>query len=203
MQRAIHLLQRLAPLLVGLGRDQIGDALGFGEVELAVLEGAAGEFAGLGQPAHIQLPNRLERSGDDGAATVQVQLGHHLAGLAVGRFEPHHQAAVDRLAAQRIVERAHDHAAGLRQRRIARRMTALEGARLGEEHEDVGGARPTQANDREGAGMCARGLRRAQRVDRGGVHPGSGFYVRFCGAGRGAGGAAGGGRAITLSEIFS
>jgi hypothetical protein len=35
VQRTIHLLQGLAALLIGLGRDQVGDGLGFGEIELA------------------------------------------------------------------------------------------------------------------------------------------------------------------------
>ena len=153
VQRTVHLLQRQTPLLLGFGRDQIGDALGLGEVELAVLEGAARELAGLGQPAEAEPPDRLQRGTDDGAASVQVQLGHHFAGLGIGRLEPHRQAAVDRLAAQRIVERAHDHAARLRQRGIARRMAALEGARLGKKDQHLGCPGPAQANDREGAGM--------------------------------------------------
>ena len=99
MQRAIHLLQRELALLVGFGGHQVGDGLGLGEVELAVLEGAARELAGLGQPAEAQLADRLQRAADHGAPAMQVQLGHGLAGLGVGRLEPHDQAAIDRLAA--------------------------------------------------------------------------------------------------------
>ncbi len=62
MQRAIHLLQGLAPLLVGLGGDQVGDSLGPGEVELAVLEGAARELAGLGHAAETQLGDGVQRT---------------------------------------------------------------------------------------------------------------------------------------------
>ena len=102
MQRAIHLLQRQPALLVGLGRDQVGDGLGLGEVELAVLEGAARELAGLGQAAETQLADRLQGALDHGAPAMQVQLGHGLAGLGVGRLEPHDQPAIDRLAAFRI-----------------------------------------------------------------------------------------------------
>ena len=61
VQRAIHLLQRLPPLRRRLGRHEIGDALGLGEVELAVLEGAARELAGLGQAAEAQLGKGVER----------------------------------------------------------------------------------------------------------------------------------------------
>ena len=71
VQRAIHLLQRLAALLVGLGGDQVGDGLGLGEVELAVLEGAARELAGLGHAAEAELGDRVERAADDGAAAMQ------------------------------------------------------------------------------------------------------------------------------------
>ena len=46
---AVELAQRLAPLRLGLGRDEIGDRLGLRQVELAVEKGAAGEFAGLGE----------------------------------------------------------------------------------------------------------------------------------------------------------
>ncbi len=48
-QRAAQLAQRLATLGLGLGVDQVGNALGLGQVQLAVLEGAARELARLGQ----------------------------------------------------------------------------------------------------------------------------------------------------------
>ena len=51
-EQALQLTQRLAALPVGVGMDQIVETFGLGEIELAVLERAAGEFAGLGG-AHI------------------------------------------------------------------------------------------------------------------------------------------------------
>ena len=42
--------QGLTPLALGLGVDEIGDALGLGQVELAVFKGAARELTRLGQP---------------------------------------------------------------------------------------------------------------------------------------------------------
>ena len=51
-EQALQLAQRLAALPVGVGMDQIVETFGLGEVELAVLERAAGKFAGLGRP-HI------------------------------------------------------------------------------------------------------------------------------------------------------
>ena len=49
-QLAGQLTARLAALRLGLGGDQIGQALGGGQVELTGDEGAFGELAGLGQP---------------------------------------------------------------------------------------------------------------------------------------------------------
>ena len=151
MQRAIHLLQRELALLVGFRRDQVGDGFGLGEVELAVLEGAARELAGLGQPAEAQLADRLQRAADHRAPAMQVQLGHGLAGLGVGRLEPHDQAAVDRLAALRVEDGAQRQAPRLGQRRIARRVAALEGAPFGEEDQRIGRPRSAQPNDRDRA----------------------------------------------------
>ena len=202
MQRTIHLLQRLAALLIGLGGDEVGDGLGLGEVELAVLERAARELAGLGQAAEAKLGDRVERAGDHGAAAMQVQLGHGLAGLAVGRLEPHGQAAVDGLAAPGIDQAAHHHAPRLGQRRVARRTAACEGEPLGEEDQRLGRTRAAQPNDRDRPGMRPRRHRRAERIDRGLVHqvrrgwPAGGRVV-------GVGVAPGGGRATTLSAILS
>ena len=49
-EQAAHLLERLPALRLGLGADQVGQRLDLGEIELAVLEGAAGELARLRQP---------------------------------------------------------------------------------------------------------------------------------------------------------
>ena len=48
-EQALELAKRLAALRLGLGADQVGEAFDRGEVELAVLERAAGELAGLGR----------------------------------------------------------------------------------------------------------------------------------------------------------
>ena len=48
-QLAAELPHCLATLCLGLGRGEIGDRLGLQQIELAVEEGAAGEFAGLGE----------------------------------------------------------------------------------------------------------------------------------------------------------
>jgi hypothetical protein len=48
-ERATDLAEGLPALRLGLGVDQVGDALGLGQVQLAVLEGAARELARFGQ----------------------------------------------------------------------------------------------------------------------------------------------------------
>ena len=46
-QGAVELGQGLAPLGLGLGINEVSDPLGLGQIEPAILEGAAGELAGL------------------------------------------------------------------------------------------------------------------------------------------------------------
>ena len=77
--------------------DQVGEAFDRGEIELAVLEGAAGELAGLGRPQAVKRRERSKRRGDHRAAAVQLQLGDVLAGLARGRRKPQRQRLVDGL----------------------------------------------------------------------------------------------------------
>ena len=94
-ERAFHLAQRLAPLALRFGRHQVGEAFDRGEIELAVLEGAAGEFAGLGRSQALDAAERVEHRGDHRAAAVQLQLGYVLAGLALRRRKPQRQRLVD------------------------------------------------------------------------------------------------------------
>ena len=53
-EQAFQLTQRLAALPVGVGVDEIVETFGLGEIELAVLERAAGEFAGLRRPDLVE-----------------------------------------------------------------------------------------------------------------------------------------------------
>ncbi len=48
-QKALELPQRLAPLHLGLGINEICETFDLGEIELAVLKTAPREFAGLGR----------------------------------------------------------------------------------------------------------------------------------------------------------
>ncbi len=111
-EQAAHLLERLPALRLGLGADQVGERLDLGEVELAVLEGAAGELARLRQPQPLDPAERRQHRGDDRVAAVELKLHHVLAGLAAGAGKPERQRLVDRLAGQRI--------AHIRERRLAR-----------------------------------------------------------------------------------
>ncbi len=112
-QLAIELAQGLAALRLGLGHGEVGDRLGLGQVELAVLKGAAGEFAGLGQ-AQPEPGQRRDDRGQHRAAAVHMEFGDILAGGAVRRREPQHQRVVERVARCRVDEAA---AAGRSRRR--------------------------------------------------------------------------------------
>ena len=82
-QRAAGQRQRGAALRLGLGLEQVGEPLGLGEVDAAVLEGAAGELAGLGGAQALHPAERREHAGDDRAAAMEMQLGDILAGRAL------------------------------------------------------------------------------------------------------------------------
>ena len=97
-QRAVDLGQGLFRLTLRLSVDQVGDPLGLGEVELAVLKGAPREFARIGR-AQAQIDQRLLQGLNDRDAAMQVKLAAILAGVAVGAGEPQHQGFVDLVAA--------------------------------------------------------------------------------------------------------
>jgi hypothetical protein len=102
-QLAAELPHCLATLSLGLGRGEIGDRLGLQQIELAVEEGAAGEFAGLGE-AQPEPGQRLHDGGEHGAAAVQVEFRNILAGCTPRRGEPQDQPIVERLSALRIAK---------------------------------------------------------------------------------------------------
>ncbi len=86
--------QGLAALRFGLGVDEVGEAFGFGEVELAVLEGAAGELARLGGPQALDRRQGAENPLDHRPSAMNLQLGHVLAGKTCGSGEPYDEAVV-------------------------------------------------------------------------------------------------------------
>ena len=97
-QEARKLPECLAPLGLGLRPDQIGEPFNPGEVELAVLEGAAGEFAGFGGPQFGSPAERFQHRRHHGTAAMKVEFGGILAGFAARAGKPQHQRIVDRLA---------------------------------------------------------------------------------------------------------
>ncbi len=78
---AVELAQGLMALRLGFGGDKIGDRLGLGQVELAVEEGASGEFAGLGEPQAETAQHPRDR-GQHRTAAVHVEFRDILAGGA-------------------------------------------------------------------------------------------------------------------------
>ena len=131
---------------LGLGIDQIGEALDLGEIELAVLERAARELARLGEAGGGEGEQRIEHGADHGAAAMQLQLGHVLAGEARRRREPEHEAAIEFRAARADVAQGRmtgrGHATAKRLERIARARTRDADHR---NRRDAGAAR--QRND--------------------------------------------------------
>jgi len=82
-------MQRLAALRRGLGSNQISDALGGGQVHLAMQKGAAGEFAGLGL-AQAGRGQRLHHPSNDAPPTMQMKLRRILTCVGSRTGEPQH-----------------------------------------------------------------------------------------------------------------
>jgi hypothetical protein len=98
------LAEGLASLTLGFGVHEVGEAFGFGEVELAVLEGAAGELARLRWP-HAGLAKRcVDDGGNDGRAAMNVEFGDVFAGEARWAWKPERQAVIERKAGARIAK---------------------------------------------------------------------------------------------------
>ena len=68
-QRAAGDAQGLAPLRLGLGVDEIGEAFDLGKIEFAVFESAQREFAGIGGP-HVR---QLREGFDDGGQAPRAR----------------------------------------------------------------------------------------------------------------------------------
>ena len=95
-EQAFHLAQRLAALPIGVGVNQIVERFGFGEIELAVLKRAAGEFAGLGGPHIFKSRQCGKQCRQHRAAAMDVKLRDVLAGGAGRSRKPQHHRIVDR-----------------------------------------------------------------------------------------------------------
>ena len=86
---------------------QVGQPLGFGQVDPAVLESAAGELARLGQPQAVDRAQGREHRVDDGAPAMTLKLDDILAGRARRPVEPQDQRLVEQLAERRMAQLAH------------------------------------------------------------------------------------------------
>ncbi len=136
---AVELAQGLTALRFGLGRRKVGDPLGLGEVELAVLKRAAGEFAGFGEP-QPEAAERTDDRGKHGAAAVQVEFGDVLAGKARRCGKPQDESVVERVAGRRG-RRAGGGAPSARRREAAgQRSDRPRRRRAGEAQDGDGGA---------------------------------------------------------------
>ena len=126
-EQALQLAQRLAALPVGVGVNEIVEAFGFGQIELAVLEGAAGEFAGLGGAHIFQRRQRRENRGQHRAPAMDMEFGDVLAGGAGRTRKPEHDRIVQWLTGDVPEQhpgrrpRRRDFAAQRRQRRTGLR----------------------------------------------------------------------------------
>src|SRR5215469_16921426 len=159
-QVPVELTQRLAALRFGFSRSEVCDRLGLQQVELAVEKGAAGEFAGLGEP-QSETGKHLHDRSEHGAAAVEVQFGHVLPGRAARRREPKHHRLVEHVAALRIDEAPPSCDACCRQ--VA-----------GEQRYRPSRGRPGNAHYRDGSptgGRCRRKYRIGDRIARQGWGP--------------------------------
>ena len=123
-EHALQLTQRLAALPVSVGMDEIVEAFGFGEIELAVFKRAAGEFAGLGRPHIFKTRQRREQGSQHGASAMDVKLGDVFAGRAGRSGKPEHHRVIDRPLADIVEQRpgrhsGHRHFSGERRQRRA------------------------------------------------------------------------------------
>ena len=113
----------------GRGVDQVGDALGLREVELAVQERALREFAGLRRGARRARGSARAASRSTARAAVAVQLEHVLAGVRMRRREsrcarPWSSVSPSRAAKRGDASPRAARARGRRRRRSAPRRSA-------------------------------------------------------------------------------
>ncbi len=144
----LELAQGLAALRLGLGVDEVGQALDGREVHPAVEEGAAGELARLRGAAARQAGERPQHGGAHRKTAMEVKLGLVLAGEALRPRHPGDERLVERFARGGVAKH--------RERHPPRRRQAA-GHRL----EHAGGAGPAYAGRRRS--RRARPLRPARR----------------------------------------
>mmetsp|Transcript_3267 Transcript_3267/g.8251 ORF Transcript_3267/g.8251 Transcript_3267/m.8251 type:complete len:297 (-) Transcript_3267:389-1279(-) len=129
-EAAPHLTDGLLPLRRGVSSYQISQTLNLHQVQSAILESPPCVLAPLRRTETIkphpnltpslhqsvlQPPEGLKHSFDDRPASVQMKLHSVVASEGVGGREPHHQALVEQLAHQRIIDAAKDGLSGGRE----------------------------------------------------------------------------------------
>ena len=110
---ARHRLRRAA-LQLGFCVQQIGEALGFGQIDPAVGKGAASELAGISAAQAGHCLQNLFQPADDSPAAVEMEFGDIFPRNCSRTRQPQHQCAVNHFAIG-VDQIASAGAAGLRQ----------------------------------------------------------------------------------------
>ncbi len=96
-KQSLQLAQCLAALPVGVGVDQIVEAFGLGQVELAILERTPGKLARLRRAQIGKTRQRHDQRRHHRAPAVDLKFRDVLAGRACRTRKPEHHRIVDRL----------------------------------------------------------------------------------------------------------
>ena len=159
-EQSLELPQRLSPLRLGVGMDQIIETLGLGQIELAVLECAPRKLARLRRPQAVDPAELLEDRGKHGAAAVHLQFGDVFAGRTVrSRKEQHHRIVDGRTG--RVAQRGESRNA--RRGQVARRAFAAHVPAAGPEMRTTAiaaGGRPLDS-----AKIVSRAISASHRTD--------------------------------------
>ncbi len=151
-QLAIQLAQGLTQLGAGLGGDQIGQALGRGQVQPAVAERAPGKLARLRRPQTGQAGQAVRQDGQHATAAMDLELQHILAGQAGRGRKPEQQRLVDRGAGARLAQ-APQHGLARRRRGCPGQLpTGRGGSRAGQPHDRDASAAGAGGNGEDGLG---------------------------------------------------
>ena len=138
---AFGLRERLARLRLGLGSDEIGKAFDLGEIELPFSKARRANSPGSARRTPRSEASASITRADHGAAAMNMQLGHVLAGEARGPRQPEREAAVEQLAGPAGPDLAQGRLAR-RRRRTAQRAQRVARCRPRDaDHRDAGSAR--------------------------------------------------------------
>ena len=144
--------------------DEVGDALGLREVELAVEKRALRELA-RPREARAELDAAREQQPQHRRAAVAVQLEHVLAGVGARRREVERDALVERLAvARRETWRASRRAARVARRTIPAMIAGTPAPGHADDADAAAAGRRGDRRDRVGRRTCAPSRRRGPRI---------------------------------------